>query len=220
MIFVPIASLAQVNVYLNGTVGTYAMGDLKSLMENIETQFYQRFDIPLNRTSNFPLSLQGEAKFEIENEYHTYGGYINYAMTKGRSFYGDYSGETFVDQIVRRVVMGSVGGIKLDNTFCLYGKLGLNMSFMNITSGIALTGIDPETEKLGFNSTGISIEPGFSWTKKHKQFLWQLTLGYEINFQGKSMYNEDSNAYLKNGEEEVKMNWSGIRLGIGMGFGT
>jgi hypothetical protein len=56
MIFVPIASLAQVNVYLNGTVGTYAMGDLKSLMENIETQFYQRFDIPLNRTSNFPLS--------------------------------------------------------------------------------------------------------------------------------------------------------------------
>jgi hypothetical protein len=216
-IMYPMVGFAQVNIYINGIAGSYQMNDMKSLQKEIKSQFIEN-TIPIGATYKFPMSLQGEFKIEYESEQlFTYGGFINYAMTKGRLFYGDYSGRTTANQNINRIVIGAIGTIKLNELWSYYSKLGINLSSLNLAFDTHVDSMS-ELQKIGFNSRGLCFEPGFALNIATTSLILQFTGGYELNIQGLTKFAQNSDAYLLVDGRKAYLNWSGFRIGMGIGF--
>src|SRR5688572_22721244 len=98
-------AMAQDNVHVRAIYGTYQMRDLQEFQGELAKDF-QNNSMPVKITSTFPASLQVEAGMDFPTEFHTFGFFVNYAITQGRLHYGDYSGETFAEQNLNRFLLG------------------------------------------------------------------------------------------------------------------
>lgn len=211
--------VAQQMIFIETTVGQYSMRDLKQLQEDLHKQFVDG-GLEVKTVTSFPISLQVDAGYLKEfSEKNSAGIYLNYAMTKGRIHYADYSGETYADQVVSRVVLGGKGIVRLSHGFAIYGKLGLNYSMLGMKFVSIIYGNGEDEELLRFHSLGFNAEPGVLWTYPKGKFSFDIHAGYELNVQGKTLYNESSGAYLQTeAGGNVIINWTGIRTGIGINY--
>ncbi|MGC3945726.1 MAG: hypothetical protein QM762_14595 [Chryseolinea sp.] len=211
--------IAQGSLFVEATVGQYSMQTLKQLQTEMQKQFVDG-GIEMKTVTEFPISLQVDAGYlkELSDKYD-FGGYLNYAMTKGRIHYADYSGETYADQNVSRVVLGAKGISRLRNRFALYGKLGVNYSMLGMEFVADIYGVGKDDEMHRFHSLGVNIEPGVLWTYNRGMFSFDIHAGYELNAQGKTFSDGGSGSYLQTQEGgNVNINWTGVRAGVGVNY--
>ncbi len=219
LLFVSTFSFAQTKLYVSATVGNYSMKDNKDLQEEMLNQLPE--NIAYKIVDEFPVSLQADLGIDIDLKPNdiTLGGFLNYAMTHGRIDYRDYSGRFTIDQNVERFVIGAKGMKHLGAGFWAYAKAGLVFSSLKIkfSQEIYDFNINPNDEEYDFDAKGILVEPGFRWEHTINRFVFFGQAGYELNINGKTNYSDDT--YLQDEDgDAVYMNWSGARLGIGIGF--
>lgn len=210
-------AMAQNRVFISGTVGKYSMKMMKEFQEEIFNAMQEEDeDLEMKIVAEFPASLQIDIGFmhKIGEEGYA-GGYLNYAFTKGRLDYSDYSGQTYLDQNIYRVVLGGELLKAYANGVRVFMKTGLNYSMLNIVSYTTVNGAGSAEDVVKFYSYGLSAEPGIGYEYVFNKMGLGLNVGYEINVQGKTFLKEDNNAYLLNSEgDPIRINWSGVRLGL------
>ena len=218
LILLPAILFAQLNVSFSGIAGSYKMEELKNLQSQFGAQLVVE-GIQLERVLDFPASLQGELGLNYEKGGQTYGAFLNHAITGGKDQYKDYSGEVFAEQKMSRVLLGLRFSQEIAKGFKINAKAGYNISHLNLAFATHIYGGGSEVERLYFNSLGASFEPGLRWDYSYRRFLFNALAAYEWNFQGNTYRNRNKDVYLQdlNGQK-VKMDWSGYRLGLGVGF--
>ena len=218
LLILPVLGFGQDVIYFNPIVGTYQMEDLRAFQDELKEDF-ELDGLPLVGVRNFPASLQGELGITYEGEEITYGAFLNYALTEGKLHYSDYSGEAFAELQVSRFMLGGKAARKFHEDFQVYGKLGINRSQMFLVSSLTLNGGGNQAEKMDFYAFGLNLEPGLAWDYSFKNLIFSVSGGYELGLQSKTFFDEYDNVYLTHGREEpVYIDWSGFRLGVGVGF--
>lgn len=214
---VSIPCVAQSRIYFQGTIGQYTMNSLKEFQMGLNSDINSS-GIPTKIVTAFPISLQCDIGFDkILNNDYTLGGYANYAFTKGRMHYSDYSGAAYADQNVSRIVLGFKASKFISRGFAVYGKVGLNYSILKLNFVTTINGSGEQTDGTDFYSIGAIIEPGVSWTYPVKSLSFTANGGYELNIQGKTNFNSES-YLLNNVGDKVLINWTGFRIGISLAY--
>lgn len=217
LLILPALGFGQDIIYFNTIAGTYQMEDLKAFQDELQEDF-ELDGFPLVGVRNFPASLQWELGVTREEGEITYGGFLNYALTEGKLHYSDYSGEVSAELQVLRIMLGGRAAKRFHKDFQAYAKLGINRSQMNLLSSLTLKGGEEQVERMGFYAFGLNLEPGIAWDYSFKNLVFSVSGGYELGLQSKTFFDEYDNAYLTHGREEpVILNWSGFRLGVGVG---
>lgn len=212
-------SLAQ-EIYVKAVAGNYQMEDMKKMQRQFEATFLSNdIDIPVSVVSSFPMSLQGELGIDYTlRDGLRLGGFANYAVTKGQVSYSDYSGSLAIVQDLKRVLVGARIIHDMGDNFSLYGKVGMNWTRLAIQTETELIGVgSSEEEAVDVQSFGVAIEPGIQWSKKFNRIKIEANAGYEGNISGK-LKNDDEAYLMDNNGDPIKANWSGFRIGIGLGF--
>jgi hypothetical protein len=149
------------------------------------------------------------------------GGLLGYTSTGGRMHYGDYSGEVSCDQMLKAIMLGVEFNVQVNRSerFPLHFGLkgGTISSYYDLD--IALRVYDDEdTDHVAFRSTNIFIEPGFKMSAHlYKILSAHVYTGYNVNPYKGVVHLKDSKTYLLNdAKEEVKIDWSGYRVGAGI----
>ena len=220
LIFCAIPGLAQENIYIRAVFGTYQMQDLKDFQEEMLSDFQNEL-IPVKIVSAFPASLQVEAGMDFPTKRYTLGFLANYAITSGRLHYSDYSGETFAEQNLNRISIGIKGSTPIARHLDLYAKVSGGLSSLNLNFETHVNGASSDAkEEIDFKAMGVSVEPGMIWQVPFQKFLFSISGGYELNFNGKTNFEKlGAHTYLVNGSSEpVSIDWSGMRLSVGIAF--
>lgn len=217
--FIANAVYSQTSLYLNSVVAQYAMSDLKKFQDDTKKQF-ESAGIQAKNELSFPVSLQAELGVDKNmGKENILGGFINYAFTKGKVGYSDYSGETSATQNVSLYGLGIKGGLAMGKGFDVFIKASFNYSQLNLKYVTVITGGGRSETNEDFHSTGIILEPGVSWLYKIEKIFLRVQTGYAINIQGTTWYNKNSNEYLLNDSgSKMILDWSGLRMGLGIGY--
>jgi hypothetical protein len=216
----PIVCIGQSKVYFQAVAGNYAMREMKQFQTDLNDDFWSS-GFATKVVSDFPKSLQVTVGYDkmLSSEKYSIGGFLNYGLTKGRLHYGDYSGQIYADQNVSRLQIGARGSASIAGTFAFYSNIGFNYTKLDLELNSIIYNGSSVNNDHKFHSIGINLEPGFCWSYNYKKLISSLQVGYEINVQGKTVYQEDKQSVLINGSgEKVAIDWSGFRLGIGLGY--
>jgi len=206
-------------IIIKAGYGSFAMKDMKKLQDS----FMEETTLPYKVTTSFPSFLTFELQFTTElNEDLVIGAQLAYKSTGGRMHYGDYSGETYVNQELGAFSVGFhiSGYLSKEEKYAVPIFMNVDAVFtdLKIKSGLRL-GDHQETDQLKFSSLGISFEPGVGYRRYFSRFVLGFDVGYEINVNGKLNFSEDDEAYLSDDENNpLKAQWSGFRLKLGTGF--
>lgn len=219
MLIAPLVTHAQGRVTLTAVAGNYEMKDMKAIQDELQKDLSLTY--PTKVVSEFPMSLQLELGFDFDARGSdiTKGLYMNYALTKGRIHYADYSGQVYVDQNVSRFQFGGRLRAQVADNIGFYLKGGVTYSKLDFVSVIELAGAGRQEDIVSLHSWGISAEPGFSWGRDFGRLGMLLNVGFELNFQGKTLLdsNPDAHLLLPNGETAA-INWTGARFGASLGY--
>jgi len=214
----PLSSFAQMQPYVSAVAGTYRMNDLKDMHKEMINSSIDN-GLPLKATMSFPASVGCEAGADWTKGSLILGGFANYTMTKGSLQYADYSGEQTIDQKLSRYSLGlKIGRYLFSRQFSVYGKTAFTYTALDILSETQLTTGENFNYAFSYRSLGISFEPGIQWSYPWQRFTLFAHGGYQFQFSGKTYYTKDADIHLTNGNQEVHVDWSGIRVGIGIGF--
>jgi hypothetical protein len=162
---------------------------------------------------------------EWNNMLMVLGGTINYNSSGARLSYADYSGKFNFDQITKRLAVGTnirimtISEHKL--TYGLEANLQISFSTLELESNLMINNLSAQKENLKFNS--LSGQLRLSWINKYNilnDFYLINRIGYELDIlSSKLFFKENKEAYLltPNGKE-ARLDWSGIRLSMGVGI--
>src|SRR5258708_40338556 len=91
----PLLATAQLQLTLNSGIGTYQMGDLKTLQDNV----LKSMPVKAQVISSFPAYWFYELTATNVKGKFVMGGSISYGSSGGRLYYSDYSGSLWYDQL-------------------------------------------------------------------------------------------------------------------------
>ena len=216
VLLIPMMARTQPRVYLSGVAGTYLMSDMRAFQKELHKS---AGFLPMKIVSSFPSSLQAEAGlvYSLYEGEKTIGGYVNYAYTRGRMYYADYSGSATNDLDLMRIGLGARVARRITEQLSTYAKLGLSVTMLDINFETVLGDNAVEEGNESFYAYGATFEPGLQWEYPYKRFAFYINGGFEINLNGKTMY--DAESYLiDSNNDPVKVDWTGVRLGVGLMF--
>lgn len=200
------------------------MKDMKAFQEALNDEVGSS-GIPTKVVLQYPPSMQLEVGFNKINQNrngtdrYSFGSYLNYAMTRGRLHYQDYSGEVFGNQILRRIVLGGNASAFVSRRLEFYAKIGLNYSMMKIDFSSSINGVGSDSNSSDFHSVGLNLEPGMCLSFPLKRIVISVNTGYEFNVQGTTWLDTNDEVYLVNENgDQVIVDWSGLRLGLSLGY--
>lgn len=192
------------------------MKDLKAF----NNYYLKNLPVVAKITDDFPaqLSYNGSILYFISTQ--TYLGITgSFSTTGSRISYKDFSGELKYDNILTNFSPGiRVGFILINKKFRLTEENNLMLGITKLRMEESILGVEEQTD---LSSKSIQIEPG---VKLSYTFLEHVELGmkagYLIDTGAKYSLKSNKEATLQNPvtDENVKNNWSGIRLGIFIGY--
>ncbi len=211
-----------VNISLETGIGTYSMADLKSFM----TASTSENPLEPVMVSYFPpyFYFSPSLSFGIKN--HNIGTRYTLMSTGARSSIKDYSGEyrfdgtvvgnalSFFDEVYvyRTPMFGLL--VKLD-VGGVYSKLKLHEFFQ-------FNDIEQLDQSAEFYSVSLYTLPGVKFTYNfYDNLSLYASAGYHIDILKSPLFLEDSkiNIFLMDGKnQEVKVNWDGVRIGLGISY--
>lgn len=204
--------------------GSYNTVLLKDFQETLRNRAVIDFQLPIERTDDFPGYFGYELSLAVGLGKFEFGLQGASRSTGGRISYSDYSGQFAIDNyLTNKEVMVSVG-IMLEKSDVSEIAAGINagMAFTDHTwsSRLHLQGGEPLEQLLEFESLNKVL--GVNFRYRYYLLSWayaELIFRYDHHFTGELKWVEDNNAYLLdtvNGKV-VQANWSGFRLGLGIG---
>lgn len=216
--------LAQpVMVSFHPVYGGYEMKSMKHFQEELFTDAVQ-MDLPFKIVDDFPAYIGYELQIGMDNDDLEYGLQFGGRSTGGRVSYSDYSGKYNIDNELRSFEVGTYIGLKAHESakinFMMTVLFGVSFTNLNLISDFHLTDQEPQIETVDFASKNFLFAPGLKvrWTITKILFA-DFTARYDIQAPGKLRLSDDKRAHLENKKEEaVRANWSGFRIGIGLGF--
>jgi hypothetical protein len=204
--------------------GTFAMKDLKDLQESYLTDLQP--DIAAEIQYKFPPYYGYGLCLNFVGEGYSIGIEGGYNSTGGRVSYSDYSGKLLVDQLVRAPKISLQGQFLLSKEesgksikFYLLTSLGTSFNTYNLDYSIEAANTAPYSESIKFNSMNIQLGGGFLARKNFKRIFLTTEIKYQHDFAGnlKLSTNSDYTLLTPKGDK-AKVDWSGIRFGIGIGI--
>lgn len=202
-------------------VGTYSMTDLKSFI-NTSTK-----DNPLDpvMVSNFPPYFYFSPSISLGIKNHNLGTRFSLISSGARSSIKDYSGEYRFDGTV-----SGFGSALFDEVYIhrseKYGVLfrldiGGIYSKLKLHEFFQLNDIEQLNESYHFFSMNLYTLPGLKFDYNiSENFSLFANAGYHIDIFKSPLYIEGSkrNMYLTDRNSQVKVNWNGVRIGLGISY--
>ncbi|HEX6891053.1 MAG TPA: type IX secretion system membrane protein PorP/SprF, partial [Chryseolinea sp.] len=204
--------------------GSFNMNDLKDLQSGQAKNISDSLHTSPKTVYDFPSYWGFRVSTSYVKNRNSYSFYVGYNTTGGRIHYSDYSGVIKLDKQVSNTNF-SLG----------YSYAMLNSQRFKLTAGIgvgiALSTIDAEN----LVEIYVSEEKDQSTTKYHGhqffttpeicfsyaplKFLYlELTAGYHQQLSSSAMHDDSAGDLIDNSGEKVSPNWSGYRLGAGIGY--
>lgn len=221
---VSLEAQGQFSVRLVPGVGTYQLSTLRDFHNQLSQD--GAYPVPLTTTDLFPDLPNLEISFlkHKEAEKLVFGLTISMGQTGARSGYRDYSGSLSLDERVRFVGLLANVAVKIGKEdgpwrFILDFRPGVLLNRLDISESIVL-GNNASTTSLSFNSLNVVAQPTLGVSRVLGRFFLYAQGGYQFTLDaGKLSLDEQSGAYLTGtGGKEVTADWSGIRLGLGVGY--
>ncbi|WP_433901951.1 hypothetical protein [Sphingobacterium puteale] len=213
-------SRGQIKVEYSIGYGNYKMEGMKTELIRIQEELKQQFPLSIAITDNFPGYVIHTAGINYKSGRHELGTNFTYLSTAGRLAYSDYSGE-LVDKI-------NLNAFRIGMVYRSYfHQLALNKNnrlafFAEVSPGLTFTKTKTKAytktaateikldEKYGFNSTSTSLsvlpQLGLKYELPYGLGL-HISGGYDIEMEGSLNQNEN-----------VKVDWSGVRIGGGFSY--
>lgn len=222
--------------------GKYLMDDMKSLQKNEIKNMKLRYgeEFKYKSTETFPDDWLHNAYIGVKFSFHEIGLKYDYLTTGGRNHWADYSGEIKNDVTIAGNAMGLYYkfhflSLPISNQFRFTANAGVSTGaiYNRVKNDYLFDIYDPKPspsignnpvkvdESMKLNSTNWYIQPniGFQfWFKKNLSLNFDA--GYLFDKQGK-IHTADTTTgfYEKSGAEyDLGIDWSGLRLSVGIGF--
>jgi hypothetical protein len=212
----------RLSVGASAGYGSYAMGNLK----DFQAWRLQESTLPLKTTENYPITPFYRAEIAVNDlwVFDKLGVFYAFSSTGARSTVSDYSGRVDLDALIN----GNQFGLSIRKDFYHAGPLALGicldgsrlLSSLEATDYLMLVG-PPETvqkESYDFRATGYSAEPGLALTYKLHPVVFQLSMGYLMDFSGKLYVKDNKKQWLEPDGKVAKPDWSGLRAGVQVSF--
>ncbi len=210
---------AQPTVYVKIMGGFYSMKNMKQYQQ-LFAKKYSENGYPTKVASEFPFSLQAEVGLDFKQRNgFAFGPWINYIKTKGELIQSDNWSTTTITNDLKRLGLGISVSKQIYRNFAIYGKIGVNASILDVTSSD--TSPTPLVQDMSYLSNGGTTELGCLWRITRNRFNLIANWGYEMGFNGAlTERGKVSSSYttLYDDEGSVKVNWNGMRIGVGIGF--
>lgn len=220
------ASAQQFSIGLRGGLGTYSM-DLLDQFQELRTMQTQ---LPLKVTESYPMTpfYRAEAALNDIKYIGKIALFYGYYSTGARSTVSDYSGRIDLDAVINGHQIGLTIQKELVQTDVwsvgAYADVSYLFSKLKTTDLIEIGFPAEITEKqeYRFVSKGFSPEPGLFACYRLKPLIFQINLGYQIDYSKKLHVPDKSDMVLSIYKQPVKPEWSGFRLGLQVSyvFGT
>lgn len=223
IVVLPLFTAAQIQVTLNSGIGTYQMGELKTLQDN----FLKSMPVAAQVTASFPAYWFYELTATNEfKEKFLMGGSLSYGSTGGRVYYSDYSGSLWSDQLASFYSITTLFGAR--RTW-LDGKLSLQG---DVRPGITITNLDFSSNQAAgnaiyysqnkYHSLNLVVQPTVSLSYRWRSLSFNTFAGYNFNFAKGELQSHQSYysqfGILYSGGNSTHVDWSGLRAGVGLGI--
>ncbi|HVN47363.1 MAG TPA: hypothetical protein VMU30_00935 [Bacteroidota bacterium] len=198
------------------------MSDLKNLQSELCSSITSQ-GIPANILDAYPSFYGFETGFLFplfpsSDSSLLIGGVYEYNSTGGRIHYQDYSGEVRADQIVSTNAFGCMIKYQLSSQnefhWALFGSCKYYYSVLH-NSLYTRIGTYQTLSEPAFHSSSLGVEIGIAPFYNLWNFHLGVQLSYLLFFPSSLEYDNYSDAYLENNNgENVRIDWSGFRLGL------
>lgn len=223
LFLIAVASFPQrLSVGVGGGYGSYSMGTLKEF----QSWRLQQSGLPLKTTDNYPVAPFYRAEVALSNwlGFDKIGVFYAFNSTGARTTMSDYSGRVNLDALIN----GNQLGLTIHKDFSYMGPLSMGafvdgsllLSSLRATDYLKLEAPANVTQKDSYDlrAKGYSVEPGFAVKYVIKPIVFQLTLGYLLDFSGKLYVKGSKNQWLQIDRTVIEPDWSGLRMGLQCAF--
>jgi hypothetical protein len=208
----------QVDLGIRSSIGTFSMTSMHEFQENL----LQTWPVQGKSVAAFPAFWVHEVLVKRTKNRLLFGAALSLGSTGGRNHYADYSGELWNNLNVRFRNVSAIIGHRFDlhPSLSLIAEVqpGFTYTRLELHNGREVDGVRAQMLQ-HFKSLNIFVEPSFSLQKCWGRFATHVRVGYHIRANaGKLLPGAGSLEYLKDGEHMVSSDWSGWRLGAGVGY--
>jgi len=201
--------------------GAYQLNDVKDLQLNflkatspLKTEAVDKFPDYYNYTASLEYCFNTTNYTGLNTSFYTTGA---------RNHLKDYSGEYKLDMILdgfsiglqyRHVLSESD---KINLYFLL--KSGIIFSTLKINESLIVNGVSSNSNYYTFGSKTFFGEPDLgAFYPLGDRFAIDLSFGYQFNLKSKLYLDNKDNAMYNPSGSEVKLDWSGLRITLGLSF--
>lgn len=209
---------AQVSLSFATGLGSYSMGDLKSMQKDFTTYYQVKTDV----NSDFPPYAYYEGSFSFSYSPKFYSEiFVGYGSTGGRVSYADYSGQAAMTHKVNYTsITGSFGFRWQQRNFefqCVL-RTGTILSTLKIDQFENIGG-NRWTHQGKYTCEAFVFEPNFRVTRFSGPFGIFAFAGLNAT-SGGEFESVDTVDYITTpiGFYVVGADWSGLRIGVGVTF--
>lgn len=223
LVMIALSSFPQrLSVGVGVGYGSYSMGTLKEF----QSWRLQQSSLPLKTTENYPIAPFYRAEVALRDFwfFDKLGLFYAFSSTGARSTMSDYSGRVNLDALINSNQLG----LTLQKDFFHVGPLSMGVYvdgswlISSLQANDYLKLEEPantsEKETYDFRAKGYSVEPGIAMKYGIKPLVFQLTLGYLLDFSGKLYTKGNKNQWLQINQTVIEPEWSGLRLGLQCAF--
>lgn len=213
--------VAQTRISISGILGNYSMSDVRKL-QNDFIQQQQKGGFSVSASKDFPITPQVELGFDLKASRKGYwGGFFNYTGTKAVAGYGSPPWLIQSQQTITRYLFGLKRSERVSKNFYFVFKAGANFSKLDYQRIVDINSNNTSNQDYRCHSWGASFHPGFSWMSSPKPtgVGFEVSFGYEFNFQKNTAYDSNSNFYLIGSSgQATRIDWSGLRVGAALTY--
>jgi hypothetical protein len=199
----------------------YDMSDMHLLQQNIVSE-YGSLSIPAEITSEFPSFYYTRVDIIKKFNPRYAGGFTwTHMEAGGRVHYADYSGHIVSDQIVRSNGYGwyNAWTIRDFNS----SNFMVNMPVYGLWSSLSLSDemkVFDESENTEYElvALGLALAPSLAFQYKITRLSLTFEGGYQLSYSKAFHLKDEEDAILRVDGNKLGPNWSGLRIGIAVGY--
>lgn len=218
-VFAATAQNRDYRIGIHTGYGSYELGQVKRFEKNISSS--TSWVMPLTAVQEMPAHINYGLSVSMNTEKHLFGAHYNFHSTGSRYHYGDYSGETGMNSVVKANYIGVFAAFNLissaEKSYQMYAGLATNAIFGSYRIDEFLR-IPPQEyqAQTKFTHRGIGAEMFLKLEKDIGRLIVALRAGYDNTLYSR-MYYKGEVVYLASGSGgKSSVKWSGFRTGLAL----
>lgn len=216
-----LAANAQVSVAYSAGYGDYKMEDMHRLLETSLSSVKTQLPPGVRITDKFPGYITHNIDAAYRLKRHEIGLKGAYMTTGGKIAYSDYSGKYHETLTLNGFRIGALYRFHFlrtqigDLPFSLYGEISPAVTFTSLKYDALLDLPDYDVHETNPNDNVSTDEIGFSI---QPLIAAQLLLTRNIFVSCSGGYDFEFGAKLSTINNQMRADWSGLRVNLGLGF--